>query len=256
MAGLDGVVAGGGGMHMSPGGMVGGTQGGPTATGFGAARSGGERDQRFEYGRASYWEIFSGQFPGDPSVLDEMDVNVEQIKYKMKLALNPFATPAVGGADHSAMMDTDMAGPLMSVLLLGFALMLRGHFQFGYIYGFVVVGALLIYALFKLVNGGDHLTGLAQAPTGGTVATEVSFLRTLSVLGYCLLPMTLAALAQLLLFSISGVLGAIVGFTCVVWCTVCATKMFCSMMGNADKKLILGYPLLLLYGTFWLLSVF
>jgi protein YIPF5/7 len=96
--------------------------------------------------------------------------------------------------------------------------------------------------------------------------------RVLSVLGYCLLPMVgVGALSviitleyvtvpQLPLLSdthfASGMLGYLLSSLSIVWCTYAASGIFVAVLRMSDQRLLVAYPVGLLYGCFALLSVF
>jgi len=87
------------------------------------------------------------------------------------------------------MDDTDLAGPMLFCLLFATFLLLVSHdvpyrsltrqagkSHFGYVYGFILLGTVTLHFILNLMS----LTG-------------VNFLRTASVLGYCLLPLVLTS---------------------------------------------------------------
>jgi hypothetical protein len=99
--------------------------------------------------------------------------------------------------------------------------------------------------------------------------------KTLSVLGYCLLPMVLPALLSLalpltytLVFKcrnagkalkqlsiVRGVVGGSLVTMSVLWCTASATYLFTSQH-MPQQRLLVAYPLLLFYACFALLTIF
>lgn len=125
----------------------------------------------------------------------ELGINFDHIKSKTMAVLNP-RKPI-----HSQLMqDTDLAGPLFFCLLLGFCLLLvryrchcsspflhtivltlffviqTGKVHFGYIYGFGMVGCILLYGILNLMS-----------------EEGIDMYRTMSILGYCLLPIVILA---------------------------------------------------------------
>jgi protein YIPF5/7 len=96
--------------------------------------------------------------------------------------------------------------------------------------------------------------------------------RVLSVLGYCLLPMvgvgalsvviTLEYVTVLLVFLLSdcatpsGMLGYMLSSLSIVWCTYAASGIFVAVLRMSDQRLLVAYPVGLLYSCFALLSVF
>jgi hypothetical protein len=102
-------------------------------------------------------------------------VNIPHIWSKTKAVLHPSAT-----IDPHIMDDIDLAGPLVIYLLLGISLLLRGKVQFGYIYGFGLVGSVSIWFVLNLMS-----------------ERGIDVYRVVSVLGYCLLPMVAIALLSI-----------------------------------------------------------
>lgn len=99
--------------------------------------------------------------------------------------------------------------------------------------------------------------------------------RVASVLGYCLLPMVgVAALSvvvkleyarlflifpqTLILHSLfcSGSIGFVLSILSILWCTYAASGIFVAVLRMSDQRLLVAYPIGLLYGCFALLSVF
>lgn len=151
------------------------------------------------------------------------------------------------------MDDVDLVGPLIFCLLLGLALLFvsclkrealtfqSGRFQFGYIYGVAMVGCVSMYCILNLMSQGG-----------------IDFYRTASVLGYCLLPIVfLAVISSLLRLrgpadQISTLLAPFV----VGWATFAAAKIFVSVLGMQDQRLLVAYPVALLYTCFSLITIF
>lgn len=100
--------------------------------------------------------------------------------------------------------------------------------------------------------------------------------RVVSVLGYCLLPMvgvgaisvvvTLECviycfvpnlqLSHKYLSHCSGILGYVLSLLSIIWCTFAASGIFVAVLRMSDQRLLVAYPVALLYGCFGLLSVF
>lgn len=96
--------------------------------------------------------------------------------------------------------------------------------------------------------------------------------RVASVLGYCLLPLVgvgaisvMVALECVKLISFrfvltsklySGVFGYLVSLLSIIWCTYSASGIFVAVLRMSDQRLLVAYPIGLLYGCFALLSVF
>lgn len=91
--------------------------------------------------------------------------------------------------DQQLIQDEDLGGPFVFCILLGLALLLvrifvlilfqSGRLHFGYIFGYSVMGSILIYLLVNVMS-----------------ESNIGFSQTMSVLGYCLFPMVILALVS------------------------------------------------------------
>lgn len=134
--------------------------------------------------------------------------------------------------------DADLAGPLVFCMLLGTCLLLTGKVHFGYIYGFGVVGCLLMYVILNLM-----------------AEEAISVDRTMSVLGYSLLPIVL--LAVLGIFAdLRGAIGLALALLVIMWCTVNATRLFEKALSMQEQRYLIAYPVTMLYACFALLTIF
>ncbi|KAG8855724.1 hypothetical protein FRB96_006768 [Tulasnella sp. 330] len=169
-------------------------------------------------------------------LVPELGINFSHIYAKSMTVLNPLRQ-----IDERIMDDADMAGPICFFFAFGMFLLLSGRSQFGYIYGIALMGSLSIYALLNLMS------------TNG-----IDAYRTASVLGYCLLPMVgVGALSVGRNFSsLSPYMIASLSIISVVWCTYAASSIFVTILRMSDQRLLVAYPVGLLYGTFALFSVF
>lgn len=116
----------------------------------------------------------------------------------------------------------------------------RGKVEFGSIYGFGLSGCLGIYFIINLMSKKNQY---------------VEFYKTISILGYSLLPFTfLALLADFA--DIRGLPGGVASFLIILWSTVTATRYFEYGLDMEDKKYLIAYPISLFYFVFTLLTVF
>ncbi|KZT56576.1 Yip1-domain-containing protein [Calocera cornea HHB12733] len=201
------------------------------------------------YGRIEgpWWYAFgTGGLEGEPppvanslyrcrllTVPTELGVNFHHIRAKSLTVLNPLQR-----VDARIMDDADLAGPLLFCFCLAMFLLISGKPQFGYIYGVALLGTTSVYALLNLMS-----------------ETGIDAYRTASVLGYCLLPMV-AVGALSVGVKLDGMLGYIVSLLSVSWCTYSASAIFCAVLAMHDQRLLVAYPVALLYGCFGLLTVF
>ncbi|EIN11320.1 Yip1-domain-containing protein [Punctularia strigosozonata HHB-11173 SS5] len=181
-----------------------------------------------------WWTAFgTGGFEGEPPLLEELGINFTHIRAKSMTVLNPF-----GRVDEHIMDDADLAGPLLFILCFGMFLLLSGKPQFGYIYGVGLLGSMSVYMLLNLMS-----------------ETGIDAYRVVSVLGYCLLPMVGVGAVSVMV-TLDGLLGSILSIISIAWCTYAASGIFVAVLRMSDQRLLVAYPVGLLYGCFALLSVF
>ncbi|KAG9302161.1 hypothetical protein G9A89_020595 [Geosiphon pyriformis] len=182
----------------------------------------------------SFWSAFgTGGFADEPPLLEELGINFGHIKTKSLAVLNPLRT-----VDKNIMDDTDLAGPLLFCLIFGVSLLLTGKVHFGYIYGVAALGWLSIYVILNLMS-----------------ESGVDGYRTASVLGYCLLPLVLLSLIGVGV-PLSGPIGLIASGLVIGWCTYSSSTMFVTVLGMSEQRLLVGYPVGLLYVCFALMTIF
>ncbi|TCD69823.1 hypothetical protein EIP91_006136 [Steccherinum ochraceum] len=181
-----------------------------------------------------WWTAFgTGGFEGEPPLLEELGINFSHIRAKSWTVLNPFSR-----VDERIMDDADLAGPLLFIICFGIFLLFSGKPQFGYIYGVGLLGSLSIYTLLN-----------AMSEKG------IDAYRVTSVLGYCLLPMVgVGALSVMV--TLDGIVGYVLSSLSILWCTFSASGIFVAVLRMSDQRLLVAYPIGLLYGCFALLSVF
>jgi len=129
-----------------------------------------------------------------------------------------------------------------------------GKSNFNYIYGVGLFGSASLYTLLNLMS-----------------EQGIDAYRVASVLGYCLLPMVgvgtvsvLVALESVQIslssphayFPNSGSFGYLLSFLSILWCTYSASGIFVAVLRMSDQRLLIAYPIGLLYGCFALLSIF
>ncbi|KAJ7251501.1 hypothetical protein B0H12DRAFT_640257 [Mycena haematopus] len=79
--------------------------------------------------------------------------------------------------------------------------------------------------------------------------------RVASVLGYCLIPLVGVGVISVMV-ALDGVFGYLVSLLSIIWCTYSASGIFVAVLRMSDQRLLVAYPIGLLYGCFALLSVF
>jgi hypothetical protein len=174
-------------------------------------------------------------YEGEPPLLVELGINFTQLSQKTISALAPTKT-----LDASLMADGDLAGPFVFCFALGFFLLLAGKLHFGYVFGFGVVGCITLYILLNLLT-----------QEGKSIEIHVVF----SVLGYALLPMVILS-GIAVVVSLRGTFGSILTLIAISWCTLTATRFFESALDARSQRYLIGYPVLLFFACFALLTVF
>ncbi|KAI0058072.1 Yip1-domain-containing protein [Artomyces pyxidatus] len=181
-----------------------------------------------------WWTAFgTGGFEGEPPLLEELGINFSHIGAKSMTVLNPLRR-----VDENIMDDADLAGPLLFCFCFATCLLFSGKPQFGYIYGVALLGSASIYTLLNMMS-----------------EKGIDAYRVVSVLGYCLLPMVGVG-AFSVLVKMDGLLGYILSCLSIAWCTYSASGIFVAVLRMSDQRLLVAYPVGLLYGCFALLSVF
>ncbi|KAI8851588.1 hypothetical protein BC829DRAFT_386409 [Chytridium lagenaria] len=158
----------------------------------------------------------TGGYADEPPLLEELGINFSHIISKAMVVLNPFKP-----LDKNLMDDTDLAGPLIFCFLFGGFLLFSGKVHFGYIYGIAMLGWFSI------------------------------------VLGYCLLPMVILGFVSTIIAPFSGV-AALWALSAFIRAMVhaSASLMFVTVLSMNEQRLLVAYPVFLLYSAFAFLAVF
>ncbi|EEB08513.2 rab GTPase binding protein [Schizosaccharomyces japonicus yFS275] len=172
-------------------------------------------------------------YPGEQTLLEELGINFGHIKQKTMTVLNPFRY-----VDTHIMDDTDLAGPVLFCLLFSTFLSLHGRSHFGYIYGVALLGSCSLHIVLRLMS-----------------PKSLSFLRTVSVLGYCLLPLVMVAFGRVLI-DFNSLFGYIFTAISCAWCTYAASVMFVAILQLSDMRFLVAYPVFLFYAVFAVMTVF
>lgn len=178
-------------------------------------------------------------FPEDDlPLLEELGVFPRHIVAKAMAVLHPTAS-----VPSEVIEDTDLAGPVMFAVSLGFLLSLQGKVQFGAIYTLSMLGILLAKMLLALMCDAHH-------------AVPIQFV--VSTLGYCLLPILILAVVQTFQFWLVGSHAVIlpIAFAVISWSAWCATTMFTRALLMEPQKYLVLYPCFLFYAVFAALTIF
>lgn len=183
----------------------------------------------------------TNEFEDEPPLLEELGIDPDRIMQKTLAVLNPFHKQGLVDDANFLTKDTDLAGPLVFCVALGATLVISGgKANFGYVYGLVVTGCLLMYFLLSLMN------------TSGTVTlTSVA-----SILGYCLLPIVVLSMLSIFL-TMTSLVGIVLSVIGVSWCSLSASRLFMALMASdCSQRPLIAYPCILLYSVFILIVMF
>ncbi|KAF7321612.1 Yip1 domain family protein [Mycena kentingensis (nom. inval.)] len=184
--------------------------------------------------QGGWWTAFgTGGFEGEPPLLEELGINFSHIRAKSLTVLNPLSR-----VDEHIMDDADLAGPVFVCFCFATCLLFSGKSNFGYVYGVGLLGSLSVYTLLNLMS--EH---------------PIDAYRVASVLGYCLLPLVGLGVYSVMI-PLDDVLGYVLSLLSILWCTYSASGIFVAVLRMSDQRLLVAYPIGLLYGCFALLSIF
>lgn len=164
--------------------------------------------------------------------------------------LNPLAH-----IDQHIMDDSDLAGPILFFLLFGTFLLFSGKVHFGYIYGLALLGSSSLHTILSLMSpppSEEPSTSVSGAPR---LSSSLTFPRSASVLGYCLLPLVLTSMIGIV-WPMDGMLGYVLTSMAVGWCTYSSSGMFCVVGRMKGMRGLVAYPLALFYVGFGIMSIF
>jgi protein YIPF5/7 len=186
------------------------------------------------------------------------------------------------------MDDSDLAGPVLFFFLFGSFLLLSGKLHFGYIYGLALLGSVSLHLILSLMSpfeaggasggpgsaapqpppyassgypadpsagGAGGAGGGAQGGHDGHLSSTLTYIRSTSVLGYCLLPLVLTSLIGVAT-PMDTPLGIVVTTFAIMWCTYSASGMFCAVGRMRGMRGLVAYPLALFYVGFGIMGVF
>lgn len=173
-------------------------------------------------------------YDNEPPLLEELGINFSEIWSRTLAVSFPFSSNLPSMEEN----DTDLAGPLCFCLLLGSCLLLTGKVHFGYIYGFGVIGCLLMYVILNLMSD-----------------EAISVDRTMSILGYSLLPIVFLAIINIFV-DLKGTAGLLLSTVVIGWCTLSATRLFEKALNMKEQRYLVAYPVTMLYACFALLTIF
>ncbi|KAF7288677.1 hypothetical protein HMN09_01373700 [Mycena chlorophos] len=181
-----------------------------------------------------WWTAFgTGGLEGEPPLLEELGINFSHIRAKSLTVLNPLSA-----VNEHIMDDADLAGPVCVCFCFALCLFLSGKSNFGYVYGVGLLGSMSMYTLLNLMS-----------------EQGIDAYRVASVLGYCLIPLVGVGIYSVMI-PLDGLVGYVLSLLSILWCTYSASGIFVAVLRMSDQRLLVAYPIGLLYGCFALLSIF
>jgi hypothetical protein len=169
--------------------------------------------------------------------------------------LNPLAR-----IDQHIMDDSDLAGPILFFLLFGTFLLFSGKVHFGYIYGLALVGSLSLHTIFSLMSPPPSSSPTSSCPQPhsydpSSMSSTLTFPRSASVLGYCLLPLV-GTSAVGVVWPMDTAVGYVISSVAIGWCTYSSSGMFCAVGRMRSMRGLVAYPLGLFYVGFGIMGIF
>ncbi|KAI9732645.1 MAG: hypothetical protein M1834_003982 [Cirrosporium novae-zelandiae] len=195
-------------------------------------------------------------YEGEPPLLEELGINFQHIRGKTLAVLNPLAR-----IDQHIMDDSDLAGPILFFMLFGTFLLFSGKLHFGYIYGLALLGCTCLWGILSLMSPPVDPVSAADAhdhphtPSTSSLSSILTFARSSSVLGYCLLPLVLTSLIGVLV-PMDTMFGYILTSVAIGWCTYSSSAMFCAVGRMREMRALVAYPLALFYVGFGIMGIF
>jgi len=181
-------------------------------------------------------QSMSSSFDEELPLLEELEIYPNEIIQKALTVLIP-TKPIVS----QQLTDSDLTGPLLFSFLLGLCLLLQGKVHFGYVFGFGILGCMLMCVVLNLMC--DE-------------GVEITAHKTFSILGYSLLPVVLLAALHIFFPLSQGIPFLLSSALTVAWCTVTSTRFIEKSLEMTEQYYLIAYPVTLFYFCFVLLTVF
>ncbi|XP_064489640.1 protein YIPF4-like [Ornithodoros turicata] len=162
-------------------------------------------------------------------LLEELDVDLKDIYYKVRCVLFPF--PFMGYQRHIVRDSPDFWGPLLVIVLFSLVSLYGQLSVVSWIVTMWILGSLVIFLLARVLGG------------------EVNYSQCLGVIGYSVLPLVVTATALPLVSSLHYI-GLLMKLLGVVWATYSAGSLLC-VQELQNKRPLLLYPVFLLYVYFF-----
>ena len=167
-------------------------------------------------------------------LLEELGINPQNIKNKI------IGVITLKRIDKQFLKDSDMAGPLLIIMLFAFSLVLQYKINFGYIYGISLFGSVLIFLLLNLMSKGNN---------------SILLYNTMSVLGYCLIPIVLLSFFAIFL-DMKNIFGEILSLIAIILSSLNASRFFEIGLDMSSQRWLIFYPIALFYTCFVLVTIY
>ena len=166
-------------------------------------------------------------------LLEELGINPQNIKNKI------IGVITLKRIDKKFLEDSDMAGPLLIFLLFAFSLVLQYKINFGYIYGISLFGSIVLFVLLNLMSKNNGII----------------LYNTISVLGYCLIPIVLLSFLAVFL-DMKNILGGVLSIVAIVLSSLNASRFFEIGLEMYSQRWLIFYPVALFYTCFVLVTIY
>ncbi|UKZ70741.1 uncharacterized protein TrAtP1_011712 [Trichoderma atroviride] len=219
----------------------------PPPASYGVPPGGGYREQTGL--RTGWLAAFSAEgYDNEPSLREELGVDFAHMQAKTLAVLNPFSP--IERLEH-VMNDSDLAGPLLFVILFGAFLLCSGQVHFGYVYSLAVMGSSTLYMILGLMTPDTPQGYPGAEPTASTL----TFTQNASVLGYSFLPLVLTSLVGVVM-PLDCMAGYIITSLAICWSTSRSSAIFCAVGKMKDMRGLVAYPVALFYVGFGIITIF
>ena len=166
-------------------------------------------------------------------LLEELGINPQNIKNKI------IGVITLKRIDKKFLEDSDMAGPLLIFLLFAFSLVLQYKINFGYIYGISLFGSILLFLLLNLMSKNNGII----------------LYNTISVLGYCLIPIVILSFIAVFL-DMKNIFGGLLSLIAIVLSSLNASRFFEIGLEMYSQRWLIFYPVALFYTCFVLVTIY
>lgn len=182
-------------------------------------------------------KTFDPSKPYDPNeelpILEELGINPERIKEKV------LSVVMIHKVNKQVLDDADMTGPFLIFIAFCLSLILQKKTHFGYIYGTTLFGGFIINTIMNLMSKKE----------------SILLYNTISVLGYCMIPIVLTSFIGLLI-NLKALVGLITCIASIIMASYTATNFFEEVLRMQSQKWLIFYPLILFYTSFLLVTMY